>query len=164
MKADICQILRDAFSYNKETGLLTRKTGQWAGHVQSAQDSRGYVITYANGKSYRAHRVIWMIYYGEPAPKVIDHINGICSDNRIENLRAATQSQNTSNRHDKPKRKHDLPKGVSKNRSRFISHIYVDGKRISYGKTFATPLEAGQAYDEMAIKYHGEFAQVNRYE
>lgn len=48
------------------------------------------------GKSYLAHRVAWLIHYGE-WPNVIDHINGDQTDNRIENLRNVTQRVNAKN-------------------------------------------------------------------
>jgi hypothetical protein len=156
--------LNKTFDYDADTGLLTRKSGQWSGHIQQAKDQRGYVITYANGKTYRAHRLIWLMFYKETPPKIIDHINGITSDNRIENLRAANASQNMSNRHAKPTKKSPLPKGVWVARKRFVASVYVNGKRICAGRTFATPTEAAEAYNQLAITHHKEFAQVNQIE
>jgi hypothetical protein len=159
---DLCEKLREIFSYDESTGLLTRKQGKWAGFVQRSKDAKGYVMTYADGKSYRAHRVVWAMHYNEPPPEMIDHINGIKDDNRICNLRAATPSQNTTNKHAKPSKKSGLPKGVQKTRSRYMAAVYVDGKRIYAGKTFATPEDAALAYNQLAIAHHKEFAQVNQ--
>lgn len=47
-------------------------------------------------KAYLEHRLVWFYIHGE-WPSEIDHINGIKSDNRIENLRVATRSQNCAN-------------------------------------------------------------------
>ena len=46
---------------------------------------------------YSAHRVGWAIYFGECPVDEIDHINGICSDNRIKNLRSVSRSENMKN-------------------------------------------------------------------
>jgi hypothetical protein len=43
------------------------------------------------------HRLIFLMHHGY-LPKYIDHINGIKTDNRIENLREATISDNSCNR------------------------------------------------------------------
>lgn len=53
--------------------------------------------TKINGQFYRLHRLIYLYHYGY-MPEQIDHINRNCFDNRIENLRPATSSQNARNR------------------------------------------------------------------
>lgn len=59
-------------------------------------DSKGYLFCSIFGKQYRAHRIAWLIYYGE-WPNVIDHINGIKTDNRIVNMRSVNVQQNHMN-------------------------------------------------------------------
>ena len=59
----------------------------------------GYIRIRINHVEYRAHRIIWTMFNGEiPEGLLIDHINGIKSDNRLENLRLATRQQNNANR------------------------------------------------------------------
>ena len=53
-------------------------------------------ITWMN-KVNKAHRLIFLLIHGY-LPKEIDHINGDRSDNRIENLREVTRSQNQYNK------------------------------------------------------------------
>lgn len=51
-----------------------------------------------DGKFYSVHRLVYETFFGEiPEGMVIDHINGIRDDNRIENLRCITQSENAMN-------------------------------------------------------------------
>lgn len=56
----------------------------------------GYIACKVNQRTYRVHRLIYLYHYGF-LPKYLDHINGIRHDNRIENLRECTISQNNMN-------------------------------------------------------------------
>ena len=95
---------RSRFSYDHETGVITRKTSdarvkRWvSGAVAGGINGQGYREIKVDGKSIGAHRIAWILYYGEQPPEYIDHINRDPSDNRICNLRAATKSQNGANR------------------------------------------------------------------
>lgn len=56
----------------------------------------GYILVGVDNRLYLAHRLIWMMVYGE-WPNVIDHKNGDPSDNRLVNLRNVNQSENILN-------------------------------------------------------------------
>ena len=56
----------------------------------------GYLIINVKYRLYKAHRLVWLYVHGR-WPKEIDHINGDRADNRIENLREVTRSQNRRN-------------------------------------------------------------------
>ena len=59
----------------------------------------GYYRVTLGGKTYPVHRIVWaMINGADPGEFSIDHINGVVNDNRPENLRLATPSQNAQNR------------------------------------------------------------------
>lgn len=60
-------------------------------------DGEGYLIGSLLGVTRKSHRVAWAIYYGEWPKAPLDHINGVRSDNRIENLREVTFTQNMRN-------------------------------------------------------------------
>jgi hypothetical protein len=67
--------------------------GKIAGNVHKGT---GYINSCIDSRLYKAHRLIWKLYYGED-PNVIDHINGIKDDNRICNLRSVTTLMNNKN-------------------------------------------------------------------
>ena len=88
------------FDYNPETGDLTRLvnvSNTKAGDLIRSIDGMGYFRLSCNGHSYLAHRVIWLMVYGEFPLDQIDHINGIKKDNRIDNLRDVSRSENGRN-------------------------------------------------------------------
>ena len=94
--------LFDAFSYCPNSGLIRWKIdhtrGIKVGDVAGNKNGKGYLRFQFQGKFYQAHRVAWLLYYGQYPSQWIDHINGDPTDNRICNLRQATPSQNALNR------------------------------------------------------------------
>ena len=91
----------------------------------------------------------------------IDHINGNKLDNRRDNLRICTPSQNKMNVGKTSKNKSGY-RGVSKERRlhKWRVSIKADGRRINLGN-FYDILDAARAYNEAAKKYFGEFARLN---
>ena len=97
-----------------------------------------------------AHRVAWLLFFGEFPKNELDHINRDKLDNRIENLRECNSSQNAANRTSNGK----IYKGVSKCKNgKFKSQITLG--------TFDTAEEAAKKYDEALYELHGEFALLN---
>ena len=66
------------------------------GDVAGTEHGNGYLKVRLGDKVYYAHRLVYYMHHGW-MPEQIDHINGNRSDNRIDNLRAATKSQNALN-------------------------------------------------------------------
>lgn len=96
-----------------------------------------------------------------PAGLVIDHINCNGLDNRRDNLRLATHSQNRCNN---PKRKNTTSRfrGVhySKKNRKWVAQIKYEGGKKWLGY-FDNETDAAKAFDAAARKYHGEFARLN---
>lgn len=92
----------------------------------------GYIDFKVGSKSYLAHRLVFYIYNGY-FPKYVDHINGEKSDNRIENLRECTKSQNQMNRKRNKNSKH--PKGIHfvKSTKKYRVRIQADKVRHLIG-------------------------------
>jgi hypothetical protein len=126
--------------------------------------SKGYLAGRILGRTVKAHRAAWAVAYGEWPERQIDHINGDRSDNRLSNLRQASNSQNCCNQRPRPGASRF--KGVSpyfireRNTGRWLAKIYKDGREIVLGR-FDCEREAAIAYNEAAIRLHGEFAKLN---
>ena len=78
-------------------GCAANFNSQFAGKEAFTAKSDGYKIGSVLGVMAKAHRVAWAIYYGKRPESGIDHINGDPGDNRILNLRDATQLVNMKN-------------------------------------------------------------------
>lgn len=155
--------IRDALRYDAYTGSLFWKidrgnrfrAGQEAGHLHD-----GYVVIGFNRKYYKAHRLAWLLTYGEWPSQDIDHINRNSADNRIINLRECSPSQNQANRNGN-RNNSTGHRGVTfhKRLGKFQAAIRVNRKPIHLG-TFDTALEASAAYTAAAIASFGDFTSM----
>jgi hypothetical protein len=91
----------------------------------------------------------------------VDHIDGDSLNNKRDNLRPATRSQNARNSRSS-KGSSSQFKGVSwnKRQRKWVSRIMVRGKTINLG-TFDNERDAGRAYDIAAERFHSSFARPN---
>ena len=147
--------LHQIFKY-KDGELFRLKNNKKVG----SNHIKGYKHTTIKGKRYLNHRLIFMMFYGY-FPKEIDHINGIRSDNRIENLRSVVGPQN----HQNSKIRKDNKCGVKnvywfKELNKWKVDIRIDGKRKYIG-VFEDLELAELAAQEARDKYHGKFARHN---
>lgn len=126
----------EAFTYDKGRLIAKFRSQNYSvGDVVGSLDAHGYVVIGHKGKLLKAHRVIWEIFNGEiPHGMNIDHINGVRSDNRIENLRLVTKEGNAKNRRLSTRNVTGLH-GVKKNLlGIFEATISHKGKQIYLGK------------------------------
>ena len=157
--------LKELFDY--QDGQLIRKTNRgrggegnrWkAGTVLGSKLDFGYVGASVDFKSYKIHRLIWLWHKGTLPTLHIDHIDGNPSNNRIENLREVTPSQNMQNIR-KPRATNKLGfQGVYRVKNRFRATLTTNGKPKHLGY-FATPQEAHEAYVLEKRKLH-EFSTI----
>lgn len=88
------------FSYNPDTGVIIRKVAL-SNRVKAGEplgNNRGGYLTFGyNRKMYKCHRLAWLMHYGYWPEQNIDHINRNGTDNRIKNLREASQQCNVRN-------------------------------------------------------------------
>lgn len=120
-------------------------------------DTNGYSKVRINKKMIGTHRLIFMFHYGF-MPFYVDHIDRDVKNNKIENLREATNSQNQWNTI-KNIRNTSGYKNVlfRKDRNKWTCRFKVNGKNIMRG-SFDTPEEASIYAEKLRIQFHKEFA------
>jgi|UPI000695CACA hypothetical protein len=161
--AETLKFVQGNLDYDPETGLFTWKhtlnPKVRAGAVAGSINDRGYRTISINVRHRRAHRLAWLVMTGSWPDNDVDHINGNRDDNRWENLRAATRSQNNMNSRMRVSNVTGM-KGVAFNKMRgtWQASIKIDGKYKHLG-AFKSPEEAKSAYDLAANKHYGEFAR-----
>jgi hypothetical protein len=114
-----------------------------------------------NYTNYLHCRLVWMWHYGEdPGDLEIDHIDGNRANDRIENLRLATRSQQQWNVATNSRNTSGV-KGVSfyKRLGLWRADIQVNGKQKTLGY-FKERAQAVSAYKQAAVVLHGAFARL----
>lgn len=151
--------LKEVLHYSPETGefvwkvQLSRRTP--AGSKACKRPSRGRYRVCIEGVLYFAHRLTWLYVHGELPSSTIDHIDRDPSNNRISNLRIASDQQNKANR---PSQNNSKPyRGVHRMVNRYVSQITYQGKSIYLG-SFSCPIEAHERYKAKHLELHGEFS------
>jgi hypothetical protein len=155
--------VRELFHYDPLTGVLTvsqnRGTAK-AGDVAGFIDHQGYRMIKIDQVRYLSGRLIWFYVTGR-WPEEVDHKNLNRSDDRWDNLREATRSQNCANKGQFYKKNKFGLRGVKQQSKYKFAAVIAVGQEEIYLGSFSTAAEAAIVYDEAARKYHGEFARFN---
>lgn len=143
---------RKLLDYDCSDGRLYRR-GKPKKERTSKSDGR-YTI-FIDGVCRQEHRVVWLWHYGEWPKQCIDHIDRTPLNNRIENLRDVTLSENKQNQLASKNNATGL-KGVCKTKVKsgaWTAQICHNGKNIYLGY-FKAPEDAHAAYCEAAARLH----------
>lgn len=144
----------ELFEY--KNGVLLYKNSNTPVKIYTTEGHQYYRIKIDNIE-FKLHKIIFLYHKGY-LPEIIDHINGDCYDNRIENLREASTYQNRQNSKIYSTNKSGV-KNVywQKNMNKWCVSFSVNGKRETFGY-FVDLEEAKKVSIDMRNKYFKEFA------
>lgn len=125
----------ERFAYFDDTGeVWDKESGVTAGRIEVNRNT-SYVKIYAFGKTLRAHQIAWLLFYRCWPSGEIDHRDGDGLNNRIQNLRCGTRSQNQRNQRPGKRNRSGIV-GVAwcSETESWQAHIWIDGKRKFLGR------------------------------
>lgn len=152
---------KESFVNKKAWSAFQKRSGKIAGHEHYQGIRRHAVMVGHNKRRVYAHRIIWEMHFGSIAYHLeVDHIDLNPFNNRLDNLRLATHSENNRN------------KGIQCNNSTGVKGVYLhkpgiyrseiktNKKRVHLG-LFASAEEAASAYAKASERYHGSFGRTS---
>lgn len=168
--------LRAVLDYDPNEGVFTWKrrpddtrwnrawNAKFAGKIAGGKStlthrtSSQWVIGVDNRK-YLAHRLAWFHHYGAWPALSVDHLDTDSCNNRISNLREATDTQNKANCGPRANNRSGF-KGVTWHRQtgKWFARIAANGEHHYLG-LFETAEEAHAAYEAAARVHFGHFAR-----
>lgn len=156
------QMLRDRFDYadGKFTWRINFCRARPGDVAQGSICKDGYARIKIAQKTMLMHRAVFL-YHNGYIPKYIDHIDGNRANNRIENLRPATQAQNNMNSRTRIDNRSSGRRGVTKHQrsGKWRVRCYIDGKEKSFGIYEDIEL-AELVAEEVRSLYYNEFARL----
>lgn len=156
--------LNEVVIYDRFSGEFTWKIKIGARCIIGAKLGRirydGYLDATIENKRYLLHRLAWLYVTGDWPRKQLDHKDGNRANNRFENLREATASQNSCNRQISTQNSSGI-KGVywHATNQKWCAQIKIAGRTKFLG-SFSDIEKARDAYAEAARGVHGEFANL----
>jgi len=157
--------LRARYEYEPLTGVIRFKTGhsKMLGQQAGCLNEDGYriirVVFEGRRRQVQAHRLAWALHHGSYPEHDVDHEDLNRDNNRANNLRHATRSQNLANRPNTGA----LPKGVTLGRSKtkpYQAQITAGGS-YRYLGCYDCPDLAHNAYLAAASEAFGEFVRTH---
>jgi len=158
------ETVRLLFEYNPETGILYRIMVN--GELKKIGTPKGvdeHLITQFKDKIYPVTHIIWLWVYGRfpHSGMIVEHEDLNKQNNKLSNLREATQSQNMANTK-VTKRSKSGVKGVfwDKDRNKWAVYLTKDYKTHFIGR-FDNIEDAKRQHAHASRIFFGEFARVN---
>lgn len=153
--------LRALYAYEPESGSITSRVRfhNWpSGRIMGTKMKNGYILCSVFSRRILAHDLAWLLYTGK-VPSMLDHINGVRSDNRWVNLRQVTESQNCMNSGLNRRNKSGV-KGVAfyKAYQKWTAELVALNKKYFLGY-FENKEDAIAARKDAEGKYHGDYAR-----
>jgi hypothetical protein len=155
--------VRSVLDYDPKTGWLTWKrrrdvpqpwNTRFAGHrAGGVSNVTGYRLISINWRQYYAHRIAWLIHYGEWPSGEVDHKNGDQDDNSLSNLRECSRGENAQNLPARPGASRYHGVGWDKRRRKWYARIKVVGRPKFLGY-FICELAARDAYLAAKAEHH----------
>lgn len=120
----------------------------------------GYVTVRGSRRKRGGDNFLHRVLLNPEQGKSCDHINGVTTDNRRENLRICSHAENMRNR--KPRKTQSGYKGVKWHKGSRVWRAFIryEGKSYHPGQS-KDPAQAAKKYDRKARELHGEFARTN---
>ncbi len=156
--------LREYLDYDPETGVLRwrksagnrAKAGAIAGCIGWPKRGVAYWKIVFRKRQMWAHRVAFALHYGRWPEPQCDHIDGNGLNNRADNLRECSRSQNGMNKSALRTNKSSI-KGVYRHGDGYVASVALLGKR--YSKWFRRIEDAAAYAKQLREQLHGEFAR-----
>lgn len=147
--------LKELVFWNGERfiNLGTRKGRNGAGTLAGTKGREGYLYMMIDGINYRHSHLVWLWHHGCLPPCQVDHINRNPSDDRIDNLRLATNNSADNSQNKGIYKNSKLGTGVRLVNGKYFAVIGFEKKRSRMGP-FQTVEEASQAYKTMKRELH----------
>ena len=141
--------VRAVLDYEPETGRLSwkisRPNGVKAGDRAGNVHHSGYRRVSTCGGRFSEHRLIWLHVHGEWPEHLVDHINGVKTDNRLANLRHVVKSVNCQNQKRAHRDSDTGYLGVHRRKNVFVAQITTGGVYQYLGR-HATAEKASEVY------------------
>jgi hypothetical protein len=161
MSLDLSKKFHELFEY--KDGFLYWKVDRGSRKLKGKKAGRKHPTGYVSvkirelGKEFGAHRIVFCMHHGY-LPKMIDHINLCPSDNRLENLRECTASQNQHNKSTYANSTTGVKNVTfSQRMKKYKVEVAYNSKTHLFG--FFEDLELAELVaTEARNKYHGAFA------
>ena len=121
---------------------------KFAGEIAGTKTNKGYIRTGLKYTWYFNHRIIYKMHTGIE-PDIIDHINRIRTDNRFENLRNGTETENMTNK-SMYKNNRSGYKGIYETLTSWQVTSQINGKQVYVGAypTLEEAIQAKKEWDE----------------